>query len=95
MDMDRSYAPVGAVGHTGGGLAPTPASLAGRRIVALDNGKPGAERLLHRLGEALASRTGARFLGVRCKGSAATPCEDPLLEEIVRDAELALTGTAD
>jgi hypothetical protein len=45
--------------------------------------------------ERLAERTGAVFTGVRRKGSAATPCEEDLLRELSRDAELVLTGTAD
>jgi hypothetical protein len=76
-------------------LAPIPAQLIGQRIIALDNGKPGADRLLTQLAERLAARTGATFVRTVRKGSAATPCEPSLLAEIVAEADLVVTGTAD
>ena len=62
---------------------------------ALDNGKTGAARLLQSMGEALAERTGAIFVGVHQKQTAATPCEPNLLERLASEAEVVLTGTAD
>ena len=91
----RILSPEGRVGTIGAALAPSPAVLAKRRLVVLDNGKPGAERLLTRIAEQLAARAGVDFIGVRRKQTAATPCEDALLDAIVDDAELVLTGTAD
>jgi hypothetical protein len=91
----RIHSPEGAIGRPGVAPAQAPAVLAGRRLAVLDNGKPGAELLLSRVAERLAERTGAVFTGVRRKGSAATPCEEDLLRELSRDAELVLTGTAD
>lgn len=95
MTAIRIYAPDGPVGGAPLELAGAPASLAGQRILVLDNGKPGAELLLGRTAEQLARRTGARFAGLRRKGSAATPCEPALLEELAREADVILTGTAD
>ena len=78
---------------------PTPrvpvGTLAGKRIAALDNGKSGAAHLLRALGERLAARTGATFVGVVQKQTAATPCETDLLERIAAEVEVVLTGTAD
>lgn len=91
----RILSPEGAIGRPARQLASSPDVLSGRRLVALDNGKPGAELLLRRMGEGVAARTGAAFGGVRRKRTAATPCEDALLGELVRDADLVLTGTAD
>lgn len=93
--MTRLYSPEGAIGQADVALAEMPTPLAGRRIAALDNGKPGAAWLLTHLGEQLAQRTGARFIGTSRKGSAATPCEDALVEALVSEADLILTGTAD
>ena len=76
-------------------LAPSPDVLAGLRIAVLDNGKPGADRLLGRMAQRLAERTGAKLMPMRRKGSAATPCEDALLSELTGGADLVLTGTAD
>ncbi len=75
-------------------LAPVPA-LPGVRIAVLDNGKAGADRLLSRMGEGLAKRTGARFVGAYRKGSAATPCEPGLIDTLEREVQVVLTGTAD
>ncbi len=91
----RIYAPEGPVGEIGTPLAPPPASLEGQRIAVLDNGKPHAALLMGRMAACLAARTGARYLGVHRKGSAATPCESELLEELGASVDLVLTGTAD
>lgn len=69
--------------------------LAERRIALLDNGKAGADFLLSAIAEGLASRSGASVVALRRKGSAATPCESDLLEQLVGEADLVLTGTAD
>ena len=55
---------IDSLAHEGGGL-----------LLALDNGKPGADLLLGETARYVAQRTGAIFVGVRRKGSAATPCE--------------------
>jgi hypothetical protein len=89
------HSPEGRVGAAPAVLAASPEVLAGRRILALDNGKPGAALLLEALADRLEARCGARAAGVLRKGSAATPCEDDLLAEIVRRGDLVLTGTAD
>ena len=51
--------------------------------------------LFNAMGEALAERTGAIFVGVHQKQTAATPCEPNLLERLASEAEVVLTGTAD
>lgn len=91
----RIYAPDGATGTARRALAASPSTLAGKRIAALDNGKPGAAFLLETLGQSLARRTQAEFVGVFAKGSAATPCEEDLFAELLGTADLVLTGTAD
>lgn len=91
----RILSPEGGVGRPAQSLARSPELLGGRRLVVLDNGKPGAEPLLRRIAEGLARRTGAAFVGVRRKRTAATPCEEELLAELAHEAELVLTGTAD
>ena len=91
----RIQSPEGAIGSAPGALALSPEVLAGLRVAVLDNGKPGAELLMGALAEQLAERTGARLVGVFQKGSAATPCEDELLAQLVECADLVVTGTAD
>jgi hypothetical protein len=91
----RILSPEGSVGRPARSLASSPELLAGRRLLVLDNGKPGAELLLRRIAEGVVKRTGASLVGVRRKRSAATPCEEELFTELVDGAELVLTGTAD
>ena len=74
-------------------LAPRKPSLAGLTIGVLDNSKPNAGVLLHRVAELLAARTGAAGVHGWSKPSAARPAE--ILDEIARDAHLVLTGSAD
>ena len=95
MSTLRIYAPEGSLGTPPASLAPSPPLLAGQRIGLLDNGKPGAARLLTTLAARIAERTGARAVGLRAKGSAATPAEAPLLADLEANADLILTGTAD
>ena len=95
MDPLRIYSPEGAVGNPTRALAASPQVLAGRRLAILDNGKPNAVVVMRRIAERLEERAGVTLAGVFQKGSAATPCEPDLLEEIRERADLALTGSAD
>ncbi len=96
MSKISIYSPEGLADEAAGPTAINPATpLAGRRIVVLDNGKSGADILLGRMAEQLATRTRGEYRGIRRKGSAATPCEPELLETLVGEADLVLTGTAD
>jgi hypothetical protein len=92
------YAPDGTIGRPLLSLAPSPGVLTGLRIGVLDNGKPNARLLMERLGEQLAIRTGAQLSLVTDKGpghNAATPCSAPVLDRIVEEVDLVLTGSAD
>lgn len=91
----KILSPEGSVGVRNISLAASPPVLAGRRLAVLDNGKPGAALLMSQLAERLAERTQITFVGVHRKRTAATPCEESLIEEIAQAADLVLTGTAD
>ncbi len=95
MTAVRIYAPDGPVGEEALVMAPPLDVLAGRRLIVLDNGKPQADVLMGQLASRLAERAGVSYVGIRRKGSAATPCEPDLLDEIVAGADLVVTGTAD
>ena len=95
MDSIRIYSPEGKIGRPARSLAASPDVLTGLRLGVLDNGKPNAAKLMQRMAENLAERTKLQFAGVFSKGSAATPCEEPLLAEIVEACDLVLTGSAD
>ncbi len=94
----RIYAPDGAIGVPPVHRAPVPAGLAGLRIGVLDNEKPNARRLMARCAEQLAARTGAVLTLVTDKGhgaNAATPCTPQVLEQLTKEVDLVLTGSAD
>ncbi len=91
----KIYSPAGAVGRQIQGLAAPPKPLSESRIVGLDNRKPGAAVLIEGVGKRIADITGATWVGVRAKRTAATPVEDDLLQELVNDADYVITGTAD
>jgi hypothetical protein len=76
-----------------GRLAPRKPSLAGLTIGVLDNSKPNAGVLLHRVAELLAQKTGAAGVRGWSKPSAARPAE--ILDDISRHAHVVLTGSAD
>lgn len=96
MSKISIYSPEGIADETAGLTSITSLGpLAGKRIAVLDNGKSGADTLLGRMAHQLAARTRAEYVGIRSKGSAATPCEPDLLETLVGEADLVLTGTAD
>ncbi len=91
----RILSPQGSVGARWVSLAASPEVLSGRRLAVLDNGKPGAALVMIGVAERIAERAGVEFVGVHRKRTAATPCEDALIEEIAEGADLVLTGTAD
>ena len=68
--------------------------LAGRRIAVLDNGKPNARLLMTTVAARLAERTSAEFTLVVAKGTAATPAEPEILQQLGA-ADLVVTGSAD
>lgn len=70
-------------------------ALDGRRIVVLDNGKPGARLLAQLAIEHLA--TERSFASVRYfrKDNPATGARPALLDEVAAAADLVLTGTGD
>ena len=91
----RILSPQGSVGARGVSLAASPEVLSGRRLAVLDNGKPGAALVMTWVAQRIAERAGVELVGVHRKRTAATPCEDALIEEIAEGADLVLTGTAD
>jgi hypothetical protein len=64
-------------------------------IALLDNSKPNAAVLLERVGELLATRTGARAVRAWGKPGSSIPASPAVLEEIAGAARVALTASAD
>jgi len=76
-----------------GRLAPRKPSLAGLTIGVLDNSKPNADVLLHRVAELLARKTGAAGVRAWRKPGASRPAE--MIDDIAKSAHVVLTGSAD
>jgi len=94
----KIYAPDGSIGKPSFVLAATSPVITGRRIGVLDNGKPNARLMMVRMAEQLAARTGASVSVVTGKGSghnAATACSDEVLDQLEKEADLVITGSAD
>src|SRR3954468_14916669 len=97
----KVYLPDSAPGPETAALAPSPVSLAGKRIAVLDNGKPNAGVVMKRAAETLAARTGAEVSLVTKKGpqglsaNAAIPMAEDIFERLLNEADVVITGAAD
>jgi hypothetical protein len=91
----RIYSPEGVTVPSRRVAAEPVAALSGLHIGLLGNGKPNAALLLTALADRVAARTGAQVEVVREKGTAATPAEPGVLEELAARADVVLTGSAD
>jgi hypothetical protein len=94
----RIHAPDGPIGKPPVHLAPSPSVLTDLRIGVLDNAKPNARMLMVRAAEQVAARTGARVALVTDKGpggNAATACTPPVMDQLVEEVDLVITGSAD
>lgn len=94
------YDPEGRVGTVPAHRAPSPSDLKGLRIAVLDNVKVGAREVMERAAQQIAERTGATFGFVTLKGpkdiaNAATPCTEEVMQRLVTEADLVITGSAD
>lgn len=90
----RLVSPEGRVHPATAHLAPPVPVLAGKRIAVLDNGKPNAALLMTEIAQRLAARTAAEVALVVAKGTAATPAEPEILQQL-EAADLVVTGSAD
>ena len=94
MSPVRILSPEGAKGPMPASLAPPFATLAGRRVAVLDNGKPNARLLLTTIAERIVTRGAAEVVLVTAKATAATPAEPEILQQLAA-ADLVVTGSAD
>ena len=94
-DPIRVLDPTGRVGAPAARLAPAPDVLTGKRIAVLDNLKPHAGYTMGALAHALAARTGATVSLEIAKVSSALPAEPEIVERLLAEADLVVTGSAD
>jgi len=95
VESIRLVDPCGSTGTTGRTVNRSVATLAGKRIGVLDNGKTNALLLLTEMAHLLAARTGATIGRIVSKRTAAEPCEEPTLTTVLAGSDLVLTGSAD
>ena len=94
MTAFEILSPEGAVATAPLAAAAPLATLTGRSIAVLDNGKPNARLLLTRIAERLAARTNAEVSIVTAKATAAEPAEPEILRQL-EAAQVVVTGSAD
>ncbi len=75
--------------------APRPASLAGKVIGILDNGKHNSDVLLREVQELLRSEAGVKDFVVVRKASAYRPAPDQQLDDLARRADAVVAGIGD
>ncbi|MEM7287804.1 MAG: hypothetical protein AAF480_15745 [Actinomycetota bacterium] len=92
--MIEIYAPDGRVRTERDDLAQPVLQLAGKRLGILDNTKPNAGVLLHRMAEHLRERGGSDLAVVETK-NAALAAPDQVIGRLTKEVELVLTGSAD
>lgn len=92
--MTRIVRPDGPVVDQAHRLAPPRRVLAGARIGVLDNLKPNAGLLMGFVADRLAERAGGPAPVVLTK-NAAQPAPREVIDELVREVDLVITGSAD
>ena len=90
----RMVRPDGSVAEEGHRRAAPRRVLAGARIGVLDNQKPNAGLLMTYVAERLAERAGGPAPVVLGK-NAARPAPPEVIEQLVKEVDLVLTGSAD
>jgi hypothetical protein len=76
-------------------LAPRPATLEGKTVALLDNGKPNGEVLLAEIGEYLKKHHGVRDTVPYTKGYFGTPVEQTQIEQILATCDFAVAAIGD
>jgi len=90
----KIYSPDGEVSQPAHAISPARRVLAGARIGVLDNLKPNAGLLMVTVAEQLAGRAGSEAPLVLTK-TASQPAPPEVIDQLGRDVDLVLTGSAD
>lgn len=72
--------------------APRPASLAGKVVALLDNTKEQGDIILETIGAALRERYGAARVILRRKDHYSKPAPDALIDEMAKEAQVAVAA---
>lgn len=77
-----------------GELAPRPATLAGKTVGIISNGKEGTKGFFAHLDRMLREELGAAAVPIRVKANYSAPAEAPILEE-AKGWDAVITGIGD
>jgi len=77
-----------------GELAPRPATLAGKTVGIISNGKEGTKGFFAHLDRMLREELGAAAVSIRVKANYSAPAEAPILEE-AKGWDAVITGIGD
>jgi hypothetical protein len=91
----RMYRPDGAIAQPAHRLSPKRPVLSGARIGVLDNGKPNAGLLMTIVAEQLSARAGSSEPVLVLRKNAAKPCPDDVMDQLKKEVDLVITGSAD
>ncbi len=89
----RIYDPTIPAPRASGGLAPRRLDLRGTRVGLLENSKRNSDRILERVGDHLKA-SGAQVVGLWRKPTT-LPVEPTILDEMVAQCNLVVTGVGD
>ena len=90
----KIHDPRGQVGAAAKQLAGKLDSLSGQTLALFPNSKPNADVLLEAVGRSLAERTGVKLTRVPAK-NAAMPADDEVIDQLAKEVQAVLVGSAD
>ena len=73
-------------------MAPRPQDLAGKTVVLLDNTKEQSDIIMQTVAAQLEARYGAARVIIRSKAHYSKPATDALIDELAREAHVAVAG---
>ena len=92
MDTLPWIDPTAGGGRAKVALAPRPMDLAGKVVGLLDNTKEQGELILQTIGDALRERYGVARTVFRTKGHYSKPAPNALIDELAKEAEVAVVA---
>ncbi|MBI3067861.1 MAG: hypothetical protein HY323_18765 [Betaproteobacteria bacterium] len=90
--IDPTEDPTASGGREKVAMAPRPMNLAGKVVALLDNTKEQGELILQTIGDALRERHGIARAILRRKDHYSKPAPDELIDELAREAQVAVVA---
>lgn len=90
--IDPTEDPTAGLSSARVAMAARPMDLAGKVVGLLDNTKEHGELILNTVGDALRERYGVSRVVFRCKAHYSKPAPDALIDELAKEAEVAVVA---